>query len=326
MKRPRDNTLTRSDVARLAAVSGANFRIHGPGSEPGATLLEGTFRALRLRSGLVLHATDTVEMESLDTQMDHAGGLTCYLFLDGDVDLTIGDRPMAVGRRGEMQAVMLAHPEDDVFRRRSRRGERIRKVNVSLSREWLESGLAGQPETASLTRFSREHLKTARWRPSPRLVALAEQILHPPAYEAGLQALYLESRAIEIVAEAMQAVAHDDQHPWQAALRPRDWNRLRLIEEFLEQRIDDVPSLEEIAQQGGFSVNTLQRLFRASHGMTVFEYVRGRKLDRAWAELERDGVSITEAAFNAGYSSAANFATAFKRRFGLSPKNIRARG
>lgn len=35
------------------------------------------------------------------------------------------------------------------------------------------------------------------------------------------------------------------------------------------------------------SVNTLQRLFYAVHGVTVFEYVRARKLDRARDALER---------------------------------------
>ena len=41
--------------------------------------------------------------------------------------------------------------------------------------------------------------------------------------------------------------------------------------------------------------------------------------------LERDGASVAEAAYIAGYASAANFATAFRRFFGTSPKNFRAR-
>ncbi|WP_092496768.1 helix-turn-helix domain-containing protein [Faunimonas pinastri] len=35
--------------------------------------------------------------------------------------------------------------------------------------------------------------------------------------------------------------------------------------------------------------------------------------------IERNGVSIAEAAFLAGYSSPANFSTAFRKAFGLSP-------
>jgi AraC-like DNA-binding protein len=78
------------------------------------------------------------------------------------------------------------------------------------------------------------------------------------------------------------------------------------------------------AREGGVSVNTLQRLFRAMHGTTVFEHLRAMKLQRAREALERDGVPVSEAAYRAGYTSAANFTTAFKRRFGVSPKNLRA--
>jgi AraC-like DNA-binding protein len=57
----------------------------------------------------------------------------------------------------------------------------------------------------------------------------------------------------------------------------------------------------------------------------VFDYVRVRKLEQAREVLERDGVSVAQAAYIAGYASPANFATAFKRQFGTSPKNVRAR-
>jgi AraC-like DNA-binding protein len=80
-----------------------------------------------------------------------------------------------------------------------------------------------------------------------------------------------------------------------------------------------------IARNAGMSVNTLQRIFRMVHNTTVFDYVRARKLHRAREALERDGASVAEAAYIAGYASAANFATAFRRFFGTSPKNFRAR-
>ena len=52
---------------------------------------------------------------------------------------------------------------------------------------------------------------------------------------------------------------------------------------------------------------------------------REQRLARAWAALEQTGCSVAEVAHGAGYSSAANFSTAFKRRFGISPKLVRAR-
>jgi AraC-like DNA-binding protein len=107
------------------------------------------------------------------------------------------------------------------------------------------------------------------------------------------------------------------------ALKPFDLRRLKLVESFLDGLDGDLPSLEEIARQGGVSVSTLRRLFMAAHGMTVFDYVRRRGLERARFALERQGASVSEAAYIAGYASPANFATAFKRAFGVTPTEIR---
>jgi AraC-like DNA-binding protein len=57
----------------------------------------------------------------------------------------------------------------------------------------------------------------------------------------------------------------------------------------------------------------------------VFHYVRKIKLDQARVALETGKLTIAQAAFVAGYSSAANFATAFRRVFGFSPKDARSR-
>jgi AraC-like DNA-binding protein len=40
--------------------------------------------------------------------------------------------------------------------------------------------------------------------------------------------------------------------------------------------------------------------------------------------LEREGITIAEASYLAGYSSPSGFATAFRRFFGIAPKSVRA--
>lgn len=61
--------------------------------------------------------------------------------------------------------------------------------------------------------------------------------------------------------------------------------------------------------------------------MTVVAYIRGERLAKACAALERTGVTIAEAAYAAGYAAGyadpANFTVAFKRLYGVSPKHRR---
>ncbi|AGA34304.1 transcriptional regulator, AraC family [Thioalkalivibrio nitratireducens DSM 14787] len=99
---------------------------------------------------------------------------------------------------------------------------------------------------------------------------------------------------------------------------------MRELRDFLDQNPDLPLSLDAVASRAGSNPSTLQKHFRAAFGMTVFEYLRERNLHRARRALEQDGVSVSIAADIAGYSSAANFATAYRRRFGITPKQSKS--
>lgn len=319
-----------AELAGAAALAGTGFRVTDPDLAADGVALCGDYRLLRLRPGLVLHASDTHDIHDLTTEIVQHAGITCSLFLKGNVSVAMGGRKFCFGAPGAADAahcegVVVARARPETFVRRSRRGAHIRKVNVTVSREWLErDGLHGMAGHAEIARFGADHLGSRRWHPSLRLVSLAEQVLRPPAYAPLLHGLYLESRAIEIVGEALHAIAHSSPDPSSLRLRPRDHQRMAELRELIEARLDAAFTLGEVARDAGMSVNTLQRLFQAVQGMTVFEHVRRRKLERARDALERDGVSVAEAAHIAGYTSAANFSTAFKRAFGASPKTFRA--
>jgi AraC-like DNA-binding protein len=105
-------------------------------------------------------------------------------------------------------------------------------------------------------------------------------------------------------------------------LTDRERARLRIVQEYLMQEHEEI-TLEAVARHAGMSESAIQRLFRAAHGMSVFEYARAQRLEQARQQLEQCKVSVTEAAFMAGYSSPANFATAFKRQYGVSPREVR---
>lgn len=318
------------ELMAAAELAGTDFRVTDPNLTSDGVALRGNYRLACLRSGIVLHATDTYDIHDLTTQIVQRPGITCSLFLKGNVNVSLGDRSFAFGQRGavsysHLEGVVVARARPETFIRRSRRGTHIRKVNVTITPDWLErDGLQDMSAHAAVTRFGTDHLGSVRWHPSTRLVSLAEQILRPPAYSPLLQGLYLESRAIEIVAEALHAVAQSPPERAAVRMRPRTYQRIAELRELIDSKLETSFTLDELAQDAGMSVNSLQRLFHAVHGVTVFEYVRARKLDRARDALERDGISVAEAAYIAGYSSAANFSTAFKRAFGASPKSFRA--
>jgi len=313
-------------IADTSTLVGDGFALRNVRPAPDGAALEGAFQLVRLRSGFVVHSSDAVDLHDMTTVVEQRPGLTIHLFLSGCVDATVGGRPLVLGRKPgcPVRGVITARARPDEFQRHARKGDHIRKVNVTLSTDWLHEGAFGSSDDAQAVRqFAAAHHGRFEWTASPGLVSLAEQMLHPPCDTASMCNLYLESRALDIVAEAFAALTRNADAARHGALRPFDRRRLRTVEEYLDAHLGDLPPLEEIARSGGVSVSTLRRLFQAAHGTGVFEYVRRRGLERARFALEREGSSVSEAAFIAGYTSPANFATAFKRQFGVKPTEVR---
>ena len=79
--------------------------------------------------------------------------------------------------------------------------------------------------------------------------------------------------------------------------------------------------LEELADLAAMSPASLRRKFKAAFGRSVFDYLRDCRLTLARDYLRR-GYSVQQAAHFSGYRHASNFATAFRRRFGVTPSSL----
>jgi AraC-like DNA-binding protein len=95
--------------------------------------------------------------------------------------------------------------------------------------------------------------------------------------------------------------------------------RARKARDYILRSIGEPMALGDIASRNGMSISTLQRVFKTCFGTTVHEFVRTRRLELARLALLDKGLTVGEAAFQAGYSSPANFSTAFQRAFGYRP-------
>lgn len=310
------------DLTRHLHLLGADYQVGGGGDDPSRDVLRGHMHTLRLRPGLVLYRTAVEDLCTMRTSNLLHPGIKLTLLLQGGSELAYGTRSFALGPRqrgGEAAMVSLAEP--DRFTRHWHRGRSERKVTLTLMPEWLDASGVGSP---ALQAFTRQHLAVAPWRPSPRTLAVADQLARPPEMPAALQQLWLESRCLEIAVEALAAVSgRAPEAP--APLDPRNHRRLRELREFLDSGAADGLALADIARHAGMSASHLQRHFPAVGGTGVADYLRGRRLQRARDALERGEADVAAAAHLAGYRSAANFATAFRRQFGVTPRQARCK-
>ena len=89
---------------------------------------------------------------------------------------------------------------------------------------------------------------------------------------------------------------------------------LRYIDAHFKEDI----SIVTLSQACSVSVNTLERHFKESLGATPFAMLRKKRLITSLENL-RNGGSVTDAAFQSGFSDYSNYIQLFRKQFGLTP-------
>lgn len=308
-----------------------------PSADVGLALSDHRARLVHPRPGLRLHADDSVDPVDSRAQGCCMPGLHLVLLLEGHLDLIYGRQRVELKTRvddsgrggGQAQLLLFYAQESDSFVRYTRQGRYARRVSLHATPEWLAPLFPadGPALPGDLRRLLASHLGGCARVPSPRAVVLAEQLLRPPELVPPLQGIYQESRSLELFGEAFKSLAMPCPYAGVAAndspLNAREYARMRELREFLASEAAFHLSLDEIAGRIGLTVNTMQRHFRSAYGISAFAFLRESRMLRARQALEHEGVGIKQAAYLAGYTSPANFATAYKRRFGVTPREAR---
>ena len=143
--------------------------------------------------------------------------------------------------------------------------------------------------------------------------SMIEDRLTPLQLEAlSLQLLYLGIRSLEC-GSRMSSLP----------LGNRDVRIIEHAAEILQREYAEAPRIGCLARRVGMNDAKLCAGFKQVFGMTVSDYTRRLRMHRAKVLLEESGLSIIETALEVGYSHASNFATAFKRYYGVTPRQAR---
>ncbi|MCH8815175.1 MAG: methylated-DNA--[protein]-cysteine S-methyltransferase [Chloroflexi bacterium] len=94
---------------------------------------------------------------------------------------------------------------------------------------------------------------------------------------------------------------------------------------YLEQHFDEPLTLEDLGRHLGVSPHHLQRQFKRSVGVSPKEYVSALRIDALKSRL-RDGHSVTDAIYDAGYASGSRFYERSTERLGMTASAYRNGG
>ena len=91
----------------------------------------------------------------------------------------------------------------------------------------------------------------------------------------------------------------------------------------LQTSLADPPASETLAKEAGTTTHRLHDAFRTHLNTTPAAFVREARLKEAARQLRESATTVAEVGVALGYTSPANFATAFRERFGVSPRQYR---
>jgi AraC-like DNA-binding protein len=146
--------------------------------------------------------------------------------------------------------------------------------------------------------------------------AMVATLADPPVAKAA-QILWYQSKALELMAHFL----FQPKDPEFFCMRQKRVARERVerVKELLVRDLANPPTLEMLGQEVGCSPFYLSRIFSREVGLTIPQYLRNVRMERA-AELLRSGrYNVTEAATEVGYSSLSHFSKAFCETIGCCP-------
>ena len=94
---------------------------------------------------------------------------------------------------------------------------------------------------------------------------------------------------------------------------------------YIEDNLTEDIEYKELAKIVGVSEYSLQRIFTFITNISLSEYIRKRRLSRAFEELKTTDIKIIDLALKYRYDSQISFARAFKSMFGITPSECRTR-
>jgi len=96
--------------------------------------------------------------------------------------------------------------------------------------------------------------------------------------------------------------------------------KIRKAKDIIISRMAEPPTLQELSEEIGLSLKKLKEGFKQIYGDTVFSFLFDYKMEVARKLLEAGDHNVNEVGLKVGYSTSSHFISAFKKKYGTTPK------
>ena len=258
------------------------------------------------------------------------------LVCEGRARLEVGAQ--VVGEIGPGDIVIVPGPSRLIYRSlQERASSRLHVFRVEFDRAqfscdpatgWLLP-IGGRHEESDFTIFIQNHFARLRHlvrAQTPAIHALIEAIRHDAEQETPGFRHRVSARTRLLVCLIGEQLAGLEGGVMLRVEQSRHRWISEQVKEYLLTNASQPLTLEHVARHLRLSAEHLARVFRREEGMTIFDFLRNLRIERAKALLASAQLSVEEIATQVGYTSSTLFCRNFKRTTGLTPITYRERG
>ena len=135
--------------------------------------------------------------------------------------------------------------------------------------------------------------------------------------------LMRETAIVQIMLLQLSGLFQDQPCTSTSQIKKRDLDLIQTVKEHVSKTFLDDHSLSDLAKHFGTNTNKLVSLFKKTFGKSIFEFIGEMKMDHAWKLLLDEDRLVTDVAREVGYKNPHHFTSAFKKKFGVSPSQVR---
>ncbi|SHI72704.1 AraC-type DNA-binding protein [Clostridium cavendishii DSM 21758] len=167
---------------------------------------------------------------------------------------------------------------------------------------------------------SLEHKIYGKYKITSSIQVILQQIFTCP-YENIIKNIFIEGKILELVAIYLnEAIYQKEKIPGKISLSTEDLESIYKAKTILDCDISQNISISSISKCVYLNEYKLKKGFKEVYGAPIHTYVINKRLETAKTLLEKDTLTVSEVSLKVGYSNMSHFAAAFRKKYGVNPK------
>lgn len=153
----------------------------------------------------------------------------------------------------------------------------------------------------------------------PSVSIVLQQIINSNI-NSSIRGLYVKGKIYELLSLHFQKEESESLEYCPFLVDEQNVIKIRKAKEIIISRMAEPPSLQELSVEIGLNLKKLKEGFKQIYGDTVYSFLFDYKMEHSRQLLKSNKFNVNEVGLQVGYSTASHFISAFKKKFGTTPK------